>query len=110
MEDRDSPLPHIDSQMPDTDGGFLDMMYGENEGGNVYKDCTEINMVQEEHVQDMEPEPATKKRSRVPKQKSKRPATKNVQQNRRSIPLTLEKVRTKKKETNEDRIGRSTGL
>jgi len=76
MEDEDTTLPQTDSQMPDSDGGFLDMLYGENEEGNLQKDSTGIDMVQEDLLQDTEPEPATKKRSRAPKHKSKRPATK----------------------------------
>jgi len=67
MEDRESQFLHIDSQMSHTDGGFLDMLYGENEGGNLQKDCTEIDTLQDGYVQDTEPELATKKHSKISK-------------------------------------------
>lgn len=51
------------------------MMYGENEGATVQKDSTKTDM-QEERVQDTEHELATKKRSRLPKHRSKKPTTK----------------------------------
>jgi len=45
MEDGESQLPHTGSQMPHTNGGFLDMLYGENGGGNLQSDYIEIDMV-----------------------------------------------------------------
>ena len=103
-----------DSQLQHSSGGFLDMLYGDNEGSYThtkFPDTQTIqgdaNMPQGYASEDKESAPPSKKRLRAatPKIKNK----KKVGPSPRTLHIRM-RAQMKKREINKDLIGRNIGL